>query len=165
MSEDRFTSLFSQVSKARESALPFPKVFSDPVDLSIPGALSDFAARAAASREFMAEVVSRSRRAVSLAETMLVALEHDVSVEVDRRLVEQSNRMIAGGSAWQERSAAANLSVLDRRVELRGVEMRLRNAKAQLREMEDCYEAWRQTEWALDRQARLLQIRSQLGEV
>ena len=44
-------------------------------------------------------------------------------------------------------------------------ELRLAAAKAQVRELEDCYEAWRQTEWALDRQVRLLQLRSALGEV
>src|SRR5690606_19817406 len=103
--------------------------------------------------------------ALSAAVAMLTALEQDIEDDFDRAVLGNSKRAIAEGTAWQERKAAASLAVLDRRIELRGYELRLAEAKAQVRELEDCYEAWRQTEWALDRQVRLLQLRSALGEV
>lgn len=162
---EQFAGVISQVQGLWESRLEHPQIFSGFMDLDVPSALVSMAQRAAASREFAGETISRARRQLALAEAMFVALEHDVAVEFDQQVSDQMRSMIANGTAWREREAAANLSVVDRRVEQRGMELRLRNARAQVRELDDVFSAWRDTEWALDRQVRLLALRHQLGEV
>lgn len=168
-SDRQAESLVKSINSLRGQMLEHPDVFTkitgSDEGFDMPGQIAETAQLAAASREFMGELLSRARRGLAILEAMYAASEHDLSVELDQAIDGHSQRMIAGGTAWQERAAKANLSVLDRKVELRGMELRVRNAKSQVREIEDCYQAWRDTEWALDRQVRLLQLRHAIGEV
>lgn len=161
-----FDEAMAEVEARHRQQLAFPTVFrAAEEEGGWPSELAAVAQETAAYRERMGELVAGARFALSAAVAMLTALEQDIEDDFDRAVLGNSKRAIAEGTAWQERKAAASLAVLDRRVELRGYELRLAEAKAQVRELEDCYEAWRQTEWALDRQVRLLQLRSALGEV
>lgn len=162
---EQFGRVVDRISGMHEGRSAWPDVFSSGWTMDVPSALATIAQQVAASREYAGELLSRARKDLSVAEAMFSALEHDAGVEWDRAVDGQRSKMIAHGAAWGEREASANLSVLDRRVELRGFEMRLRNARGQVRELEDVFQAWRDTEWALDRQARLLSLRHQLGEV
>lgn len=160
-----FDEAMAEVEARHRQRLAFPSVFREAEEGGWPSDLAVVAQQSAAYRERMGEVVSQARFALAAAVAMVTALERDIEDDFDRSVMGQAKRAIAEGTAWQERKASASLAVLDRRIELRGYELRLAAAKAQVRELEDCYEAWRQTEWALDRQVRLLQLRSALGEV
>jgi hypothetical protein len=142
----------------------FINVDPDPT-LMHPYFVQEMATRAAATREFVGAQLAKSRRYLSVLEAMFSGFEHDLQVALEQATDEAASSLIARGFAWQERSARANLSVLERRVDHRGVELKLRNAKSLVREIEDCYQAWRDTEWALDRQVRLLQLRHAIGEI
>lgn len=161
----RLTTTVEAINQIWEGRLEHPQTFISPNNFDDVNELVVAAQIAAANREFMGETVARARRLFGAAEAMLYGLEWDLTVEFDRALVDDGQRYIATGWAWREREAQANLSVLDRRVEFRGAELRIKDAKSKVKEVEDVFQAWRDTEWALDRQARLLSLRHALGEV
>lgn len=153
------------ISALWERRMGHPQIFTGPRDDADVGKLVEDAQVAAANREFTASEVAVARRRFALVEMYHSAMEHDLNVEKEKALDDNAQALIARGYAWGEREAKANLSVLDRRVEMKAAEMKVKEARAKVRELEDVYQAWRDTEWALDRQAKLLALRSQLGEV
>jgi hypothetical protein len=142
-----------------------PQIFLGPINLDVPDQLVELAVQAAANREFAAESLARARRLLSTAQAVQTAMEHDTRTAWDEAVIDQMRQMIGNGTAWGEREAQANLSVLDRRVEMKGVEVQIQNAKGRVRELEDVYQAWRDSEWAIDRQVKLMALRHQLGEI
>ncbi len=146
-------------------ALEPPAIFRDRDQQAAPSQLGEWAQFVAASREFMSEELQAARYALDLVTVITDVLAEDVEDLLDKELAQSAGRLINLGHAWQERRAAANLSLLERRVELRGERMQVSRLAATVRQLEHLHREWRAAEFTIDRMIRVTNLRLAMSEV
>lgn len=163
---DELTRVLGRVQDLR-SGVTYPDVMRsfDAGGEDDPGDLTQAAQVAASQREFTGSRLAAARAEVRLAREMVRNLRERVEDARDVRLSTEASRLISRGMAIQERVADANLSLVDRMIDVRASEFRLTQIEVEADFIEAVHRAWRDAEFGLDRLARLLQFRHALGEI
>jgi len=146
-------------------ALEPPAIFRDRDQQQAPSQLGEWAAFVASQREFMAEELQAARYTLDLVTVIADVLGEDVEDKLDAELSRSAGRLINLGHAWQERRAAANLSLLESRVELRGERMQVSRLDATVRQLDHLHREWRAAEFTIDRMIRVTNLRLAMSEV
>ncbi len=141
------------------------EVFRGHEDFFSPTDLGEEAQQVAASREYVAEILSEGHRILSVCDTILVSCEEEYGDALDVRLAERASFLIASGYAMDERRADAKTYLIQDRIQVRAVKMQRERLATFVTILEEIHREWRATEFTLDRLVRITNLRLLVSEV
>ncbi len=152
-------------SEADLESVGFPMIMQKAPGVITSDWLVESAQIAGAQREYASAAMVSIRSRLMAATQMAIVQRMELEQAHDRVVIEQISRLISRSLSWEERKSHTRLGVLEEEIRLRAAEAQLAKLADFAKSAEDAQRAWRDTEWALERQLKLMQLRHALGEV
>jgi len=146
-------------------ALTPVEVFRGHEDFFSPTELGEEAQQVAASREFVAEILTDGHRILSICDTILGSVEEEYQDAYHAMLAERATYLIASGYAMDERRADAKTRLVADSIQVRAVKMQRERLATFVTILEEIHREWRATEFTIDRLVRLTNLRLTISEV
>lgn len=151
--------------EALEGALTPVEVFRGHEDFFSPTELGEEAQQVAASREFVAEILSEGHRILSICDTIFDSIDEEYRDALNVRLADRANYLIAKGYAMDERRADAKTFLIHDRIQVRAVKMQRDRLATFVTILDGLHREWRATEFTIDRLVRITNLRLAISEV